>query len=53
MPVRWEEVESGIRPEDFTIFNALERIKKVGDIFEPLLDNKNAENLGAILHQIK
>ncbi len=36
MPVTWEEVEKGIRPEDFTIMNALKRIKEKGDLFEVL-----------------
>ncbi|GMQ59736.1 non-homologous end-joining DNA ligase [Vallitalea sediminicola] len=53
MPVKWEEVKEGIKPQDFTIFNALDRIKKVGDIFEPLLDNKNVGSFSSILQQIK
>ncbi|GKX29505.1 DNA polymerase domain-containing protein [Vallitalea longa] len=53
MPVKWEEVKKGIKPSDFTIMNAMDRIKKNGDLFEPLIDNKNAENVSSILQQIK
>lgn len=37
MPVTWNEVEKGIKPEDFTIKNAMTRIEKLGDIFLPVL----------------
>lgn len=37
MPLQWEEVKKGLKMSDFTIFNALERIKSLGDIFKPVL----------------
>jgi bifunctional non-homologous end joining protein LigD len=37
MPLEWEEVKPGLRPTDFTIHNALERIKEKGDLFKPVL----------------
>lgn len=37
MPLRWEEVKKGLKMSDFTIYNALERIKGAGDIFKPVL----------------
>ncbi|QDP86732.1 DNA ligase D (plasmid) [Chryseobacterium sp. SNU WT5] len=37
MPLLWKEVKSGILPTDFNISNALERIKKNGDLFKPVL----------------
>jgi bifunctional non-homologous end joining protein LigD len=37
MPVTWEEVERGIRVEDFRIDNALERLNDVGDLWKPVL----------------
>ena len=43
MPVTWSEVKKGIRPEDFTLNNALERLKKTGDLFQPLLHTKEPE----------
>lgn len=53
MPLRWEEVKEGIKPSDYTIMNAIERIKKNGDIFDPLLNRNNAQNINLILQQIK
>jgi bifunctional non-homologous end joining protein LigD len=40
MPVTWEEVEGGVRIEDFRIDNAVARLKKVGDLWKPLLGKK-------------
>jgi len=37
MPLHWEEVKKGLKTSDFTIFNTIERIKIVGDIFKPVL----------------
>ncbi len=37
MPLHWEEVKKGLKMTDFTIYNALERIKSEGDIFKPVL----------------
>lgn len=37
MPLHWEEVKKGLKMKDFTINNALERIKSQGDIFKPVL----------------
>ncbi len=43
MPVTWEEVRKGIKPENFTLNNAVERLKKTGDLFAPLLSAKGPE----------
>ncbi|MDP9961316.1 DNA ligase D [Chryseobacterium lathyri] len=37
MPLDWEEVKPGMKPTDFTIDNALDRIKEKGDLFKPVL----------------
>lgn len=37
MPLHWEEVKKGLKMTDFTIYNALERIKSEGDLFKPVL----------------
>lgn len=37
MPLHWEEVKPGLKMKDFTIFNAIERLKKEGDIFKGVL----------------
>ena len=36
-PLLWEEVKSGLSPKEFTIYNTLERVKKMGDIFKGVL----------------
>lgn len=37
MPLEWSEVKQGLKISDFTIHNALKRIKNKGDIFAPVL----------------
>jgi bifunctional non-homologous end joining protein LigD len=37
MPLQWDEVKKGLKMKDFTIFNAMERIKETGDLFQPVL----------------
>ena len=37
MPLYWEEVKKGLKMKDFTIANAMERIKSEGDLFKPVL----------------
>lgn len=37
MPLRWKEVKKGLSPLDFNIFNAQQRIRKMGDIFRDVL----------------
>ncbi|MCJ7933491.1 MAG: DNA ligase D [Chryseobacterium sp.] len=37
MPLEWDELKPGLKPTDFTIENALNRIKEKGDLFKPVL----------------
>jgi len=37
MPLHWKEVKPGLSPQEFTIYNALRRIEKKGDIFRGIL----------------
>ncbi len=37
MPLHWDEVKKGLKMSDFTIYNAIERIRSEGDIFKPVL----------------
>jgi bifunctional non-homologous end joining protein LigD len=39
-PVTWDEIETGIRIEDFRIDNVRERVRKVGDLWKPVLGKK-------------
>src|SRR5437868_14158517 len=41
-PLRWDELRSGIRPQDFTMDVALERVREHGDLFEPVLSAKSS-----------
>jgi bifunctional non-homologous end joining protein LigD len=40
MPVTWEEVERGIKIEDFRVDNAVDRLEDLGDLWKPLLGKK-------------
>ena len=37
-PLRWDELTADVRPRDFTMQVALERVERHGDIFAPVLD---------------
>jgi bifunctional non-homologous end joining protein LigD len=37
MPLEWEEVKPGLQMKDFTIFNAIDRLKAKGDLFRGVL----------------
>ncbi|HEY1009449.1 MAG: DNA ligase D [Daejeonella sp.] len=37
MPLHWDEVKSGLKMKDFTIFTAVDRLKQEGDIFKGVL----------------
>ena len=39
-PLDWSEVEAGLEPGHFNIHNALDRFGRVGDLFEPVLTNR-------------
>jgi bifunctional non-homologous end joining protein LigD len=37
MPLEWEEVKKGLRVLDFTITNAVDRVRETGDLFKPVI----------------
>jgi len=45
-PVTWQEIERGIRIEDFTMLNVPARVAKLGDLWKPLLEKRGRFNLG-------
>ena len=47
-PVTWKEIEAGMRIEDFRIDNVPARVKKIGDLWEPLLSNSGRAKLESI-----
>ncbi len=48
-PLTWEEVERGVRMDDFRIDNMRARIKEKGDLFRPLLLAKGRAKLERLL----
>jgi len=48
MPVTWDEVEDGIRIDDFRIDNAAARLQKAGDLWKPLLAKTKRFNLARV-----
>jgi bifunctional non-homologous end joining protein LigD len=50
-PLRWEEVKKGLDAKKFNIHNTLTRVKKLGDLFLPVL--KKGINLASALKNIE
>ena len=48
-PISWKEVAKGVRIADFTIRNVPDRVRKVGDLWKPLLLKRGRFNLGAFV----
>jgi bifunctional non-homologous end joining protein LigD len=50
-PLRWEELSEKVRPRDFGRREALDRVQKHGDLFEPVL--KGGQALGPALKRLR
>ncbi len=48
-PVRWKELERGVKLEDFRIDNVPARVRRVGDLWQPLLAKQGRFRLEAYL----
>jgi len=48
-PVTWVEVERGVRIEDFTVKNVPARLRKIGDLWKPLLADAGRVDLKPFL----
>jgi bifunctional non-homologous end joining protein LigD len=48
-PVTWKEVERGIRIDDFRIDNVPDRVRRLGDLWAPLLAHRGRFDLQALL----
>ena len=44
-PVTWDEVEEGVRIEDFRIDNVVERVRELGDLWKPVIAGKKRFDL--------
>ena len=45
VPVTWEEVDGGVRIEDFRIDNVLPRLQERGDLWKPVIAGKKRFDL--------
>jgi bifunctional non-homologous end joining protein LigD len=50
-PLRWEELTEDVRPRDFSMTVALERVGRFGDLFEPVL--RGGQSLGPALREVR
>jgi bifunctional non-homologous end joining protein LigD len=50
-PLRWQELTEDVRPRDFSMAVALERVEREGDLFEPVL--QGGQSLGAALRALR
>ena len=48
-PLSWDEVERGIKMEDFTMKNVPGRLRKIGDLWRPLLEPRKRVRLEQFL----
>ncbi len=48
-PVTWDEVESGFEIDDFRMDNVPERVRKLGDLWKPLLGSRGRFQLEQLL----
>ncbi|OEF99063.1 DNA polymerase domain-containing protein [Vulcanibacillus modesticaldus] len=53
MPIEWEELKKGIKPEDFHLLNVFERLSNKGDLFAPMIDERYIQNLDPIITHLK
>ena len=44
-PVTWEEVEGGVRIEDFRIDNVVDRVREIGDLWKQIAVGKKRFDL--------
>ena len=50
-PLRWDELTEDVRPRDFSMAVALERVARHGDLFEPVLGG--GQSLGPALRALR
>jgi bifunctional non-homologous end joining protein LigD len=50
-PLRWEELGEKLKPRDFGRREALERVERHGDLFEPVL--RGGQALGPVLRRLR
>jgi len=50
-PLEWDELTEDVRPRDFSMAVALDRVARRGDLFEPVL--RGGQSLGAALRELR
>jgi bifunctional non-homologous end joining protein LigD len=50
-PLHWDELVESVRPRDFPMAVALERVARLGDLFEPVL--RGGQSLGPALRELR
>jgi bifunctional non-homologous end joining protein LigD len=50
-PLHWDELTENVRPRDFSMSVALERVGRLGDLFEPVL--RGGQALGPALREVR
>ncbi len=50
-PLRWDELTEQVRPRDFSMAVALDRVERYGDLFEPVL--RGGQSLGPALRRLR
>jgi bifunctional non-homologous end joining protein LigD len=50
-PLTWEELTEDVRPRDFPMAVALDRVMRLGDLFEPVLEG--GQSLGPALRELR
>ena len=48
-PLTWEEIQKGVRMTDFTMQNVPQRLRKLGDLWKPLLSERERVSLDRFL----
>jgi bifunctional non-homologous end joining protein LigD len=48
-PITWQELANGVSIEQFTMSNVPARVRKVGDLWKPLLQSQGRFNLARFL----
>jgi DNA primase len=50
-PLQWDELTESVRPRDFSMRVALDRVARHGDLFEPVL--RGRQTLGPALRELR
>ena len=52
-PVLWEELEKGLKPEDFTLHDIMPRLKQMGDLYKPVIGSGLDDGIKNLVQSLK